>query len=303
MAPPSNDDLNGEPYNGSVEMLAKQVGMLPSELRDELEIDSNEKWVRGFAYFPKNHSAAINRAPGDVTTVDDPTLPVNLPKVEVQPWDVGTKFSQSALTFQASEYIENAKLQNDNAVYSALEYEFWTGTLAQANSWPNNYLMKISTWGTTGNLTPGASSASNGTAVSIVQGLGILESYAARAGFGGQAMIHLTPEAAPNLLNSRRVGKFLLDQFDNVIVPGVGYPPDIGPGGSTPAAGTAWMVVTDMVSTRIQKDTHVFPDTYAEALDRSEGGNPQLITFRAERFAAAYFDGFVHAAVLVLLPT
>lgn len=331
VAPPSNDDINNEPtvraaqielenattpeakesaqlsldaaLASSFDTLSRQLGILPNDLRDELEIDNGEKWIRGFAYFPENHSAAINRAPGDVTTVDDPLVPANLSQVLVQPWDVGTKFTQSALTFQASDYLDRAKRQNDLAVPSAIEYEFWTGALAQANSWPNNYLMNITSFGASGNLTPGATDVHDGTPVSVVRGLGILQSYAARAGFGGQAMIHMTPEAVPNLLNVRRVGKFLLDIFDNILVPGVGYPTTVGPAHSTPAAGTAWMVVTDMVATRIQKDTHVYPSSLAEALDRSQNGLPNSITFRAERFACAYWDGFVHACVLVNLPT
>lgn len=279
--------------------LAKQLGMLPSELRAELDINDNEKWIRGFGYFPEAHSAAINRAPGDTTTVDNPLLPANLPRVNVQPWDLGTKFTLSALGWNAEDFIGRAERQNDAATPSALEYEFWTGTLAQANSWPNNYLCNLTSFGATGNITPGATNVHNGTPQTVTKGLQILQSYIARAGFGGQAMIHLTPEAAPNLLLTRRVGKFLLDQFDNYIVPGVGYPPNIGPANSTPSAGTAWMFATDMVATRIQRKTRVFPSTFAEALDRGQAGNPNTITFRAKRLGAAYWDNFVHVGVLV----
>ena len=279
--------------------LAKQLGMLPSELEAELELDNNERWVRGFSYFPEAHSAAINRAPGDVTTVDDPLLPANLAKVQVQPWDVGTKFTLSALGWNAEDFIGRAERQNDAATPSALEYEFWTGTLAQANGWPNNYLCNLTSFGATGNLTPGATNVHNGTPQRVTRGLGILQSYMARAGFGGQGMIHCTPEAAPNLLMTRRVGKFLLDQFDNIIVPGVGYPPNIGPAHSTPSAGTAWMFATDMVATRIQKRTRIVPSTFAEALDRGQASNPNTITFRAQRLGCAYWDNFVAVGVLI----
>jgi hypothetical protein len=396
--------------------IAHQLAMLPSELEAELELDNNEKWIRGYAYFPENHSAGINRAPGDVTTVDDPNTPVNLTEVKVQPWDVGTKFTQSALTWQASDYIDRAKRQNDLTLYSNLEYEFWTGTLARAHGWPNNYLAKSTTvdvtpinslpavvdaasaptlpltivhatndefiftsvndphspdtfviapgtYTTIGELVAAVSAATstasgnlpfstyvvvsetggklvftevvrgtngnsdtitegNGgaaamgfsslpgtfaggrlpTAVSVVRGLGILQTIIARSGAGAQGMIHLTPEAAPNLLNSRRVGKYLLDQFDNVIVPGVGYP-GTGPSVDAPPSTASWMYATDMVSTRIQKDTKVFPDSFAEALDRSQDGNPNTITFRAQRLAGASWDGFIAAGVLVTLPT
>jgi len=396
--------------------LAKQLGLLPVELREELDLDQNEKWVRGFAYLPENGSAAINRAPGDVTTVDDPTQPPNLLKVEVQPWDVGVKMSASSLNGEEQiDYLGRVQRQSDSAAPGRIEYEFWTGELAQANGWPNNYLAGPRTQdvsptpsapahvtadsaptlpltitlatndtfiltsgydvnspdtftiapgvyttigelaaavsaaestvsphlpfskyvnvtvastklvftdvirGTSGNsdtITEGNgggaaigfsgnpdtfASGTQAVAVSMLEGLGIIQSYLSNTGFGGQGMIHLVPEAAPNLLNSRRVGTFLLDQFDNIIVPGVGYP-GTGPSTEEPATGTSWIYGTDLVATRLQKNPTVFPKLLSQALDRGEGGNPNLITMRATRFAAAYFDGLRQFAVLVYLP-
>ncbi len=273
--------------------LAAQLSILPTELEEELAIQQDEKWVRGFAYLPENGSAAINRAPSDVTTVDDPTEPPNLPKVEVQPWDVGVKMSASALNGETQiDYLGRVQRQSDAAAPYAIEYEFWTGELAQANSWPNNYLAGPNST----DVTP-----TPGTPVSMAEALGIIQSYLSNTGFGGQGMIHLVPEAAPNLLNSRRVGKFLLDQFDNIIIPGVGYTGS-GPTGDMPDTGETWIYGTDLVMCRIQKEPTVFPKYLSEALDRSEGGQPNLITFRAQRFAAAYFDGLRQFACLCYLP-
>ena len=273
--------------------LAAQLGILPTELKEELVIDQEEKWVRGFAYLPENGSAAINRAPSDVTTVDDPNVPANLPKVEVQPWDVGVKMSASALNGETQiDYLGRVQRQSDAAAPFAIEYEFWTGTLAQANGWPNNYLAGPNST----DITPVPA-----TPVSMAEGLGLIQAALSNTGFGGQGMIHLVPEAAPNLLNSRRVGKFLLDQFDNIIVPGVGYP-GTGPDGSAPATGQSWIYGTDLVACRIQKTPTVFPKYLSEALDRGQDSHPNLITFRAQRFAAAYFDGFRQFACLVYLP-
>jgi hypothetical protein len=273
--------------------LAKQLGLLPVELRAELDLDNDEKWVRGFAYLPENGSAAINRAPGDVTTVDDPTEPPNLAKVEVQPWDVGVKMSASSLNGEEQiDYLGRVQRQSDAAAPYGIEYEFWTGELAQANSWPNNYLASSNSE----DITP-----TPGTPVTMAEGLGLIQSYLSNTGFGGQGMIHLVPEAAPNLLNSRRVGKFLLDQFDNIIVPGVGYQ-GTGPTGDAPPTGQTWIYGTDLVAVRLQKNPVVFPKLLSQALDRSEGGNPNLITFRATRFAAAYWDNLRAAGVLVYLP-
>ena len=47
----------------------------------------------------------------------------------------------------------------------------------------------------------------------------------------------------------------------------------------------------------------VFPDTFSEALDRGQDGQPNLITFRAEKFGVAYWDVAAHYAVQVTLAT
>ena len=40
---------------------------------------------------------------------------------------------------------------------------------------------------------------------------------------------------------------------------------------------------------------------YAEALDRGQNGEPNLIRFRAERYVSASFDATVHAGIRVTL--
>jgi hypothetical protein len=285
------------------ELNGEQMTLLPSELETELKARQGAMWTRGFTYAPENFSEAVVRNPGDVTTVDDTFVPENLPIVYVQPYLVCTKYTCSPFGWEAIDYKGRAQRQNDLATPGALAYEFWSGTLAQANDWPNNYLENITTYGpNTGNCTPGATSATNGTAVSVIEGLGILQDALAEVGFGGQGMIHLIPRAAPSLINVRRVGKFMLDEFDNIIVPDNSYP-GTGPQGTVPDAGTTWMYATDLVCTRIEPESTVFPDSFAEAMDWGQNGYPNTITFRAERFACAYWDGARHFACLVNLPT
>ena len=106
-------------------------------------------------------------------------------------------------------------------------------------------------------------------------------------------MIHVRRDVAPNFLGARRVGALLLDPFDNIIVPGVGYA-GVVPGGSAPPAGQACIYATDLVMTRDEPidESMVFPDTFEEALDRGQAGSPNTITFRAMKPMAAYFDGY-----------
>ncbi len=273
--------------------------LLPEELQVELEARQGDSWTRGLAYLPENEAAATTRDPADTTTVDSPDTPPNLARVYYQPFLVSTKFTASSFGFPQIDFKGRAQRQNDVALPSAIEAEFWDGTLAKAKSWPNNYLTNITN--VSQNLTPGATTIDNGTAVSVTAGLGILQD-ALRQGVGGQGMLHMIPRAVPSLLNVRRVGGFLLDIFDNIVVPGVGYSGN-GPGGAVPALGTTWMYATDLVMTRVERVARVTPDTMAEALDRGQNGEPNTFTFRAQRYAAAYFDGARQYAVLVNLPS
>lgn len=202
--------------------------------------------------------------------------------VTVIPYVIETMDTCSSFGFTERDFKGRALRWLDNATPRAIEAEFWTGTLAQAKGYPNNYL-------TMGSANPNWQNLTPGTIPSIARGMQILEDALAQCGLGGQGMIHCQAQTAPNLLSSRRVGKLLLDIFDNIVVPGVGYT-GTGPGNSTPTTGTSWIYATDLVMVRTQDEGTVYPDSFEEALDRGEGGQPNTITFRAERFGVAYAD-------------
>lgn len=229
-------------------------------------------------------SSNTTGGPGDYTNP-----PINL----VVPFLIEVMDTCSSWGFEERDFKGRALRWLDNATPQAIEHELWTGALAQAKGYPNNYLTNSSN---VTDLTPGAGPPS------VSRGLQILQDALAQTGFGGQGMIHTQAQTAPNLLGARRVGKLLLDIFDNIIVPGVGYP-GTAPGGSNPTAGTAYMYATDLVMVRSQDEGTVFPDTFSEALDRGQGGEPNTITFRAERFAAAYWDGAAQFGCKVTLAT
>lgn len=199
----------------------------------------------------------------------------------------------SSFGFEERDFKGRALRLLENGKHKAIEKEFWAGALTQAKGYPNRYLTDANLV----DLTPG------GGAPSVARGLQILQDYLQQTGFGGQGMIHVQAQTAPNLLGARRVGNLLLDIFDNIIVPGTGYTgsaPAIG-GGDT--ATTAVMIATDLVMAREESEGTVFPDSFAEALDRGQAGQPNTIRFRAEKFGAAYFDGAVQGAVRVTLAT
>jgi hypothetical protein len=185
------------------------------------------------------------------------------------------------------------------AAKAQIEREFWSGYLAIAGSYPNNYLTNNADPAFI-DLTPG------GGPPSVARGQQILEDYLQQCGFGGQGMIHTQAQTAPNLLSARLVDgprpgtQQLLSVLGNIMVPGSGYT-GLGPANAAPAAGTSWMYATDIVSIRMDPDEKIktFPDTLAEATDRALN----LIRFRATKFAAASWDAACHAGCRVTLAT
>lgn len=244
---------------------------------------------------PPTYTDAGTPAPGAAPPVSNTTGGVgpytNLAINTAIPWLMIAEDSCSTFGFEERDFKGRALRLLENGQYEALEREFWTGAQATASGWPNRFL-------TDSNLVD----LTAGTAVSIARGQEMLQDYIASTGFGGQGMIHCQPQTAPNLLNARRVGGLLLDIFDNIIVPGVGYP-GTASGIAGSATGTAVMIASDLVMTRVESEGTVIPDTFAEAVDRGQAGEPNRVTFRAMKYGVAYFDGAVQAGVRVTLPS
>ena len=242
--------------------------------------------------FVDNGTVTPGAAPPSTNTTGGGGSYGNESIVSCLPYVVLVEDSCSTFGFEARDFIGRATRLLDNATPNAMEDEFWTGTLTQAAGTGNNYLTNASS---VTDLTPG-------TVPSITRAIQILEDALAGAGFGGQGMIHAMPQAIPNFLGARRVGPQLLTVADNIVVPGSGYTGTgpVGNANATPPTGQTWLYATDLVSVRIDK-AQVFPDNFQEALDRGYSGQPNRITFRAERFAAATFDGYRHFACRAVL--
>lgn len=205
----------------------------------------------------------------------------------------------SLMTGFDRDYVGRARALLDAATPKAVEREFWDGRWAQLKNLPNLYLTKAGS--TVVNPTPG-------TAVSFARGLRLLEQALADAGFGARGVIHLRPEALGDTnVILRRQGNLILTLLDNVVVPGAGYS-GLGPQGNAaeiPAAGKTWMYATGSVEYRetppeplpawATGDSPVPPD----AVDR----DTNRATLWLRRSALASWDGGVHLAVYVDLPT
>lgn len=240
------------------------------------------------AYTDTGTPAPGAAVPGSNTT-GGPGNYGNAPVQQVVPPLIVVEDSCSAWGWQERDFKGRATRLLENAESQALEREFWTGTLATAFGYPNHFLAD----GTAVDVTPG-------TVPSVERGMQLLAEALAQCGFGGRGMIHCMPAAHSNLINVRREGALLYDIQDNIIVPGAGYP-GTGPANAVPSAGQSWMFATDLVAVR-SDETVVFPDTFAEALDRGQAGQPNTIRFRAEKLSVAYCDFTCAFACRVTLP-
>lgn len=290
-------DGGSDPANPVFEIDGETMAMLPGELQAELQARQGDSWIRGITYQPENQRPPTIRDPQDETTDDSPGA--NAPIVIAIPYIVRVDDSCSSFGFLKHDFKGRALRLLEAATPFGIEREFWTGTQAQASSWPNNYLCNPDSFT---DITPG------GGPPSVARGQQLLQDALASGpnpdspvGFGGQGMIHCQQQTTPSLLNVRRVGSLMLDEFDNIFVPGVGYTGECADVG-TPADGTAVMFATDLVQVRAEvgsQDKHVYPDSFEEATNR----DVNLIEFWAQKFAIAYFDGVRHYAIRVTLPT
>jgi hypothetical protein len=221
----------------------------------------------------------------------------NLASVEAYPYVLQVEDFCTTLGFDARDFAGRAERLLQNGQHKAIEKEFWAGALATKENYPNKFLASE---GLATNITPktGTPSAS--------RGLQLLQEALQECGFGGRGMIHTQAQTAPNFLQTRRVGALLLDIFDNIIVPGVGYP-GTGPletgTALAPKAGNTFMYATDLVSCRVEDKPTIFADTFAESMDWGQGPEPNTIRMRARKFAVAYADMACVFCIEVELPS
>jgi hypothetical protein len=271
------------------------MGLLASGITAAYDEDNESNTVT----WTDTGAASVGAAAPSTDTSGGVGQYTNLPIVTFYPYIVQAEDECSTWGFEAHDYKGRATRLVNHAARWQIEREFWTGLLAQANGYPNNYLANASDPAYV-LLTPGAGPPS------VARGQQILEDYLQQMGFGGQGMIHVQAQTAPNLLSARLVDgprpgtQQLLSVLGNIIIPGAGYTGN-GPANVAPSTGCAYMFATDIVTIRMDDDdaTEVYPDTFAEALDR----HTNLITFRAKKVAAASWDAAIHACIQVTLAT
>lgn len=251
---------------------------------------TDQRWVEGFAFTPNgcaDGGIVSAQCPPEPETKIEEDLPAIVTYIPFAVYasarcsTMGGPVSMDYLMARAAQVL-------DAVTDKQLESEFWTGAYAQANNLPNDYLANSATME---NLTP------NADIIGGAYALAALQMYLADCHDGGQGMIHATRATITMWFAQNaglyRAGDLILDAFDNIIVPGVGYDGS-GPTGPEPDADTAWAYATSLVEVKIGAVDPI-PASVAQAVNRSTND----ATFRAEKPVAAFWDGCCHAGVRV----
>src|SRR3990167_8401150 len=199
----------------------------------------------------------------------------------------GVRCSTMSSSIAAGEVRARAALEVDR--HRQIEHEFWTGDVAAAESLPNLWLAQD---GVAVELSGAGESSPLRYALAALQEA--LGSGSAGGPGCGRGMIHTTIQTAALWMAEqmvRREGALLLDAFDNVIVPGVGYDGS-APDGTIDGTGeTAWAYATGIVDTRLGAVSML-------SAVRVEDNDVRVI---AQQPAIAYWDGCCHYGINVNL--
>lgn len=261
-----------------------RVGLVPQA---RVVNERDERWVGGFAYQPEGCAEAgtVDPCASGSKTISD-----NAANVEFEPFGVWAGYKCSAHGDIEQDWRGRAERALEACTSKQVEAEFWTGEIAQAmDAAPNRYLAS----GDSDVLTDGA--------VPVNDALACLEQGLAECGCGSRGMIHATRQIvtlwqAGGAL--RRDGNQILTVNDTIVVPGAGYDGS-GPDGQPAADGSVWAYATSLVDVRLSS-IDVLPSN-ASGLDALMRGalhrGENTVEVRAERLAAATWDGCCHFAV------
>ena len=272
-------------------------------------VETDDHWLNGIQYRRERCGVGAALPVGCADAVEypytpepySPTKPVEADSqtVETDPFLVYTGDECSTFGFSANDYQGRARRELAAVESWQAEYEFWTGTQAQAGAiagvdYPNDqWLAQVQTV----EILNASDTADPNTATAVppVNAAGLLQDALGDCR-GGRGMIHVPSGGFPFLVatgQARREQGRWVDPQDNIIVPWNGYP-GTSPDGSPPPDGATWVYATGLVTWRATEPV-VVPDTFGEALDRTYN----LVTYRAERYFLIDWDRCCHYAILM----
>lgn len=212
------------------------------------------------------------------------------------PFEVVIEETCSAFGWQANDYEARVQRRLKALQSKIIEWEFWTGELAQADGldpavyqWLSQERVAaaggVPAHGVV-DLTPA------GGAVDSKHALALLEKALGEGGTG-TGFIHTSRQMAI-LMPDRWTDGPIITWPDSVVAVGSGYP-GTGPDGTTPD-GEEWVYATNLCAIWLSRPK-VYPETLEQAVNRKKN----TITYRAERTAAVSWDGDIHVGVRVTI--
>jgi hypothetical protein len=212
-------------------------------------------------------SASINEASGE-------------PYRSYKPFEVRTTFSCSTRSRTAEELEDMARNELDIIVQKAIEREFLTGTLAEAEN-------TASGEGTNRYLSDSEAVSVTSAPVKLKQALAMLEDAIAYTGNGAQGLLHV-PRSVASVDGLKPDGNGVLrSNIDTPVVAGVGYSP-------APGETEVTIYATGPVTVRLGEIV-VIPEEKSQAIDRKVN----TTTYTATRSVAVTWDSCVHFSAQV----
>lgn len=258
----------------------------PAAPVDSTDDNPQTRWEAGFAWEPENYCSG-----GGVTDpcgTSEMSVGDGLPVEEYDPvllW-AGDKCTSMDRQRDRAGRARRRLLACQSKLLAG---ELWNGTLAQAAGLPNKYL-----------ASDDANTISGNNSLNPVNALACLEEALADCSCT-TAMIHATPGLLTHWFGLRlveRMGNLFRTGNDTIVVADAGYTGD-GPDGQPPVSDSVWAYATDLVSVRLGA-IQVLPVAGADSAAMTIGRTPDnLLTYRAQRLAAASWDGCCHLAVEV----
>jgi hypothetical protein len=255
------------------------------------EASIGDDWVAGVAWSPEGCGGGGRLA---TTCVGDTTAMSATSRsgaTTITPFLVYAADECSATGFQAADYIGRAGRLLANTQSFQIAEELWDGSLAGQ-------------LGNTALASTGADVLSAG-AVTVLEGIGLIEAGIAHYGHGVRGMIHVTPQVLHHAHADgglERAGGAWVTAMGNIVVADAGYSGN-GVDGQHKAGATQWIYGTEVIPILMGpvgylpvEDLATDPAGFmAGALDRATN----TVRVYANRFAGWLWDECIHVAAEV----
>lgn len=242
--------------------------------------DNDPHWQNGFQYDTLGCSGTTTVHSICVSASADIVEGSGEPFRAYKPFEVRTTFQCSTRSRTAEELETMARDELDIIVQKAVEREFLTGVLADAEN-------VASGEGTNRYLSDDDAVSVTSAPVKIREALALLEDAIAYTGNGAQGLLHVPRSVASVDGLSPDDNGVLRSNVDTPVVAGVGYSP-------APGETDVTIYATGPVTVRLGPVV-VVPEEKSQAIDRKVN----TITYTATRVAAVTWDSCVHFSAQV----